>query len=59
MSNTATVAAEIAIMALTKTLMTICIVPKTRACLKMLPFAGMMNCGGGDRYMAAIFVFSR
>lgn len=52
-------AAEIAIMALTKTLMTICIVPKTRACLKMLPFAGMINCGGGDRYMAAIFVFSR
>lgn len=59
MRNTAIVAAVIAIIALMETLMTICTVPRTRAWPKMLPFAGLMNCGSSDRYMTAVFGFTR
>ena len=58
MRNTAILAAEIAIITLTKTLMTICTVLKPGACPKMMPFAGLMNCGSGSSYMTAVFGFS-
>ena len=45
------VPAEMAMAALTETLMTICTVPSTSAWPRTLPFAGSMNCGNNDKYI--------